>query len=311
MVIPAAEGSDHLLLANNSKWRYVAGFHGLQMEAFRSAQHADYHIRVHVSSPATTHVLQTSCKYRHLKFHCPSVGRSVHARSGCKLLVALAVLRLLNLNTSRPRHSISLDLSARVWQLHLRCTSCIACMVALELHSPAVQQRQSDTFQQVDPVAALQQLVIQHRTARVATSRAAQHKKSASNSPHPLCPVSYSSKKQPSADEGTPRGCSSTSGSTPHHYANDGVRLSELGEQPLAIGTAEPLVFEEGELSFSLPATEGVVVSSGGVPDAAGEAGHTQHRKYVCSTKDDPLVKGRLGDACLLCNQQYTLQCFC
>jgi len=185
-------------------------------------------------------------------------------------------------------------------------------MVALELHSPAVQQRQSDTFQQVDPVAALQQLVIQHRTARVASSRAAQHKKSASNSPHPLCPVSYSSKKQPSADEGTPRGCSSTrSGSTPHHYANDGVRLSELGEQPLAIGTAEPLVFEEGELSFSLPATEGVMVSSGGVPDAAGEAGHTQRRKYVCSTKDDPLVKGRLGNACLLYNQQYILQRFC
>lgn len=32
MVIPAAEGSDQLLLANNPKWRYVAGFHGLQME---------------------------------------------------------------------------------------------------------------------------------------------------------------------------------------------------------------------------------------------------------------------------------------
>ncbi len=56
-------------------------------------------------------------------------------------------------------------------------------MVALELQSPAVQQRQSDTFQQVDPVAALQQLVIQHRTARVASSRAAQQKTSASNSP--------------------------------------------------------------------------------------------------------------------------------
>ncbi len=185
-------------------------------------------------------------------------------------------------------------------------------MVALELQSPAVQQRQSDTFQQVDPVAALQQLVIQHRTARVASSRAAQQKKSASNSPHPPCSVSYSSKKQPSADEGTPRGCSSIRcGSTPHHYTNDGVRLSELGEQPLAIGTAEPLVSEEGELSFSLPATEGVVVSYGGVPDAAGEAGHTQRRKYVCSTKDDPLVKGRLGDACLLCNEHFILQRFC
>ena len=186
-------------------------------------------------------------------------------------------------------------------------------MVALELQSPAAQQRQSDNFRQVDPVAALQQLVIQHRTARVASSRAAQHKKSASNSPHPPCPIS---KKQPSADVGILRVCSSTrSGSTPHHYINDGVRLSELGEQPLALGTAEPLVSEEGELSFSSPATEGVEVSSGGggggVPDAAGEAGHTQRRKYVCSTKDDPLVKGRLGDACLLCNEQYILQRFC
>ncbi|KAA6419058.1 MAG: hypothetical protein FRX49_11021 [Trebouxia sp. A1-2] len=77
-----------------------------------------------------------------------------------------------------------------------------------------------------------------------------------------------------------PHGCSSSrSGSTPHHYTNDGVRLSELGEQPLAIGTAEPLVSEEGELSFSLPATKGVVVSFSGVPDAAGEAGHSQRRK--------------------------------
>ena len=30
MVIPAAEGSDQLLLANNPEWRYVTGFHGLQ-----------------------------------------------------------------------------------------------------------------------------------------------------------------------------------------------------------------------------------------------------------------------------------------
>ncbi|DBA77600.1 TPA: hypothetical protein ACH3X1_009400 [Trebouxia sp. C0004] len=167
-------------------------------------------------------------------------------------------------------------------------------MVTLELQSTAAQQRQSDTFQQVDPVAALQQLVIQYRTARVASSRAAQQKRSASNSPHPLCSASYSSKKQPSADARAPRCCSSNrAGSTPHQYTNDGVRLSELGEQPLAIGTAEPLVSKEGELSFSLQAAEGVVVSYDGVPDAAGEAGHTQHRKYVCSTKDDPLVKGR------------------
>ncbi len=59
MVIPAAEGSDQLLLANNPEWRYVAGFHDLQMEAFRSTQHADNQMRMHVSSPPTTRVLQT------------------------------------------------------------------------------------------------------------------------------------------------------------------------------------------------------------------------------------------------------------
>ncbi len=75
MVIPAAEGSDQLLLANNPEWRYVAGFHSLLMEAFRSTQHAEYQMRMHVSS--TSNACPPNVP---LKFHCPSVCTPSRAR---------------------------------------------------------------------------------------------------------------------------------------------------------------------------------------------------------------------------------------
>ncbi len=148
-------------------------------------------------------------------------------------------------------------------------------MVTLELQVPSTQQNQPGTFQQVDAVAALQQLSLQHRAARVASSRAAQDGQGAiSTSPQVPHTVAHLAEKHRTTGEGTPRGRQSTSTrswstphtytndvvrlsqrSTPHTYSNDGVRLSELVEKPLAIGTPRSPILQEEELSlaFQLP----------------------------------------------------------
>ena len=178
-------------------------------------------------------------------------------------------------------------------------------MVKLE---PTQQYQQSGSFQQVDPVAALQQLSLQNRTAHAGTSRTVQKDTIACCIPHLPHSVVQPSKIQHTAEQArfsSQHTTSTRSRSTPHTYAPDGMRLSELGEVPLSVGTPRPLVFEEEELSFSLPAPAGLPVSDDSVAGVPKQISHSQRKKYVCSIKDDPLVKGRLADAVLAIVSQH------
>ena len=173
-------------------------------------------------------------------------------------------------------------------------------MVNLELQLPTTPQNLSGSLHQVDALAALQQLSLQHRAARVVSSRAAQGTPAVSQSHQIPYSVVHLAEQQRTARDSSPcsRQCtSSRSRNTPQTYTNDGVRLSELGEQPLAVGTPRPPVFEEEELSFSLPAAQNIAAIYSSAPGAADEQIHSHRRKYVCNTKDDPLVKGRLANS--------------
>ena len=174
-------------------------------------------------------------------------------------------------------------------------------MVKLE---PTQQYQQSGSFQQVDPVAALQQLSTQNRAAHAGTSRTVRKDTIACSIPHLPHSVVQPPKVQRTAEHAKLSSQCTTSTrarSTPHTYANDGVRLSELGEVPLTVGSPRPPVFEEEELSFSLPAPDSLGVGDDSAPEVSKRISHAQRKKYVCSIKDDPLVKGRLAMLCLLC----------
>ena len=86
----------------------------------------------------------------------------------------------------------------------------------------------------------------------------------------------------------------SQTASAQRKYSNGGARLSELGEPSLAIGKETP-VKQQQELSFSLLDPETSKGSDMRSHGAALEQLHPKRSGYICSTKDDPLVKGRLA----------------
>ena len=192
-------------------------------------------------------------------------------------------------------------------------------MVTLELQLPSKQQCHSTSLQEVDAVAALQQLGLQQYAARV-NSRTASSKRPVIHTDDQAPPSaaqlhqnvqgasqetttgrhSVASKAALSLPSSGRQSIATTFRDTPHSYASDGVRLFEQGEQFLYVGSPRPPLLEEQELSFSLPAELDASSSSNHVPIAAGDSQKPQRRKYVCSVKDDPLVKGRLASSTCL-----------
>ena len=169
-------------------------------------------------------------------------------------------------------------------------------MVTLELQPPSAGKAVPGSLQQVDPVAALQQLIGNQRVPRAPRSLAAKRQEAKVDTSLQLlqnasqAPQRHSVKREttpPTSQTTSPRSAQRT-------YSNDGVRLSELGEQPLAVGK-EIFVGQQQELSFSLPDWETNRGSHSRSHGAASEQLHSKRNSYVCSTKDDPLVKGRLG----------------
>ena len=167
-------------------------------------------------------------------------------------------------------------------------------MVTLELNLPSARKALPGSLQQVDPVAALQQLIENQRVPRAPRSLAAERQEAeVDTSLQPLHIVSQAPQRYSVQRETKPSTSQTPSPrSAQRTYSNDGVRLSELGEQPLAIGK-EISDEQHQELSFSLPDPETGRGSHSRGHGAASEQLHPKRNSYVCSIKDDPLVKGR------------------
>lgn len=167
-------------------------------------------------------------------------------------------------------------------------------MVTLELNLPSAKKALPGSLQQVDPVAALQQLIENQRVSRAPRSLAAERQEAeVDTSLQPLHIVPQAPQRHSVQRETKPSTSQTPSPrSAQRKYSNDGVRLSELGEQPLAIGK-EISVEQHQELSFSLPDPTTSRGSHSRSHGAALEQLSPKHNSYVCSIKDDPLVKGR------------------
>ena len=172
-------------------------------------------------------------------------------------------------------------------------------MVTLEFQLSPSHQHYSATFREVDAVAALQQLSPQSHAARDRSPQAILDVVHSDSEYHQKKqPAPQSCRSQQTAVTGLSSGLTSTATTarnTPHVYANDGVRLSEQGEQLLFVGSPQSPVLQEQELSFSLPPELNASSSSNRMSGAVGHSSQPLRRKYVCSIKDDPLVKGRLA----------------
>lgn len=166
----------------------------------------------------------------------------------------------------------------------------------LQLQLPSAEKALPGSLQQVDPVAALQQLIQHQRVPRASRSLAASRQVVQIDTTLQPLEVPPQLPKQHSPRQVTKPTTSSTTSprSAQRKYANDGVRLSELGEQPLAVAT-DSSHGPQQELSFSLldPGTSGS--SQSRRHGASVEQLHSKRKAYICSTKDDPLVKGRLA----------------
>ena len=169
-------------------------------------------------------------------------------------------------------------------------------MVALQLQLPSTQS-QPGILQEVDPIATLQQLSgLQTRPARVVSH---QVERAPASRTRQLCDSLVSGKQHPA-----PAAAHTFSGHR-RAYENDGVRLSELGDKPLATATTRAGDVEGG-LSFRLSPGDNVALSNRSKSHfTACHDGHTERKPYICSIKDDPLVKGRLA------LQRLSLCCWC
>lgn len=167
----------------------------------------------------------------------------------------------------------------------------------LQLQLPSAEKALPGSLQLVDPVAALQQLIQNQRVPRVSRSLAAARQEVEIDTTlqplqvPPQLPKQHSSRQTTKPTTASP---TTTPRSAQRKYANDGVRLSELGEQPLAVAT-ESSHGPQQELSFSLLDPGNCGGSQSRHHGASVEQLHSKRKGYVCSTKDDPLVKGRLA----------------
>ena len=172
-------------------------------------------------------------------------------------------------------------------------------MVTLELQLPSAKNNHPGSFQQIDAVAALQHLIgHQHAAGAVASQakRAAPEVRTSLQLPQTLAPVP---RTQDTGRSSTVRSHQIASSSPRGSYSNDGVRLSDLGEQPLAVGR-ESTSLGQRELSIGSPDPDSNGGSHSITYQGLSGALHSRCKKYVCNTKDDPLVKGRLAFFCSL-----------
>lgn len=175
-------------------------------------------------------------------------------------------------------------------------------MVTLDLQLPSANNSHPGSFQQIDAVAALQHLLGRQHAAVPVTSQAECAASEVRTSLQLLQRVAQVSRTQDSGRTSTIRShqiASSSPRGSQHTYTNDGVRLSDLGEQPLAVGR-ESTPLGQQELSFDSPEPGSNAGSHSIVYQGPSEALHSRRKNYVCNTKDDPLVKGRLAFCCRL-----------
>ena len=168
-------------------------------------------------------------------------------------------------------------------------------MITVELQLPSTEHRQAASFQEIDAVAALQHLVHSQNAACTHSSSRNGIARLRTVSHLPKSRAQASPRQQSGPQLNLHSHCSGAfSPRVPQHtYTNDGVRLSDLGEQPLAVGSDSACLGQQ-ELSFNLPDHVDSGYSHSKALAEADEQSHPNGRSYICTTKDDPLVKGRL-----------------
>lgn len=149
-------------------------------------------------------------------------------------------------------------------------------------------------FQQIDAKAALQQLESQRlspvKQARATTGKSHEASNILLQPKHSLVVPQQTSFRQ------TPR--HHLAKARLQHLCSDGMRLSDVGDGPLAIDTAQHTTHE---IAPEQPACDPVDQASTSERSAANADDDlevsallsTKHTGYICSTKNDPLVKGR------------------
>ena len=174
-------------------------------------------------------------------------------------------------------------------------------MVYLELQASASSGQR--TFHEIDPVAALQQFQSQRSPA------SGQIRSPKTGSVKPSSFFSSSKDRPAIAEQQAPQRVQHShtirSKTGQHNHSNDGMRLSDFGEEPLAINTPHSPFHKtavdqqdttsdqqdssaDNQASFS-----GRSVADADVALDVSMLSTSKHTDYICSTKDDPLVKGR------------------
>ena len=154
------------------------------------------------------------------------------------------------------------------------------------------------TFQQIDAVAALQQLQTQRSAAMVQ----AKSPKKVSNTKNSFFaqPSHRSRTPQHSVPQLKPRQHTAKSKARPQQYSNDGMRLSDFGEEPLAINTPHSprqnvttTSHQPDAKTEDCASTSGRSMADDYLDQEFLALSDSRRTGYICSTKDDPLVKGR------------------
>lgn len=147
-------------------------------------------------------------------------------------------------------------------------------------------------------MAALQQLQTQRSAAMVQakSSKKTTNTKSSFFSQ----PTHRSSTPQHSVPQLKPRRSAAKSKARPHQYSNDGMRLSDFGEEPLAINTPHSprqnvttTSHQPDARNEDAASTSGRSVADDYLDQEFLALSDSRRTGYICSTKDDPLVKGR------------------
>lgn len=175
-------------------------------------------------------------------------------------------------------------------------------MVFLELQ-PSASSGQS-TFHEVDAIAALQQLQQCQRSA--ASGQIRSPKKGSVK----MSSFFSHSKDRPAltqhpAPQRVQHSHTAKSNVGQHVYSNDGMRLSDFGEEPLVIHTPRsPLhktaldqhdaISDQQDITFDNEASiSGRSAADADVALDLSAVSNSRRTGYICGTKDDPLVKGR------------------
>lgn len=167
-------------------------------------------------------------------------------------------------------------------------------MVLLELQPPSTSGQH--TFQQIDALTALQQLESQ-RSLTVRQAKSALRDSNNTSSLFSL-PKHSSAATQHKFLHQIPGRYAAKAKTRQQQYCNDGMRLSDVGEEPFAMATPRsPLrdtTVEQPDSSLINQASTSERSAADADFDLEFSAlASTSHTGYICSTRNDPLVKGR------------------